>query len=140
MTIPTDRRPIGFWLKLVDRLIDQRFEATLGDVTRRQWQVLNVVQQGPAGQAEIDARVAPFLAEGATTTGDVDELVTRGWIEGEATYALTDLGAREFQALLDNVSANRAQTMHGIAREDYATTITTLERVARNLGWTPDAT
>jgi len=33
----TDQRPIGFWLKLVDRLIDERFALTLEEhgVTRR---------------------------------------------------------------------------------------------------------
>jgi hypothetical protein len=61
MTIPTDRRPIGFWLKLVDRLIDERLDGTLGDLTRRHWQVLNVVQQGQVDQREIDTRVRPFL-------------------------------------------------------------------------------
>jgi hypothetical protein len=29
MTVPTDGRPIGYWLKLVDRLIDKRLEASL---------------------------------------------------------------------------------------------------------------
>ena len=42
MAVPTDRRPIGFWLKLVDRLIDARLEASLGGLSRRHWQVLNV--------------------------------------------------------------------------------------------------
>ncbi|HZD02049.1 MAG TPA: hypothetical protein VFA46_18210 [Actinomycetes bacterium] len=27
---PAERRPIGFWLKLVDRLIDDGFDAVLG--------------------------------------------------------------------------------------------------------------
>jgi hypothetical protein len=35
MTIPTDRRPIGFLLKLVDRLIDERLSRAPGDLTRR---------------------------------------------------------------------------------------------------------
>ena len=28
----TDQRPIGFWLKLVDRLIDEQFAATLDEI------------------------------------------------------------------------------------------------------------
>jgi hypothetical protein len=56
---PADRRPIGFWLKLVDRLID----AVLGDagLTRRHWQVLNLLQTQPATLQRIDTRLAPFL-------------------------------------------------------------------------------
>jgi hypothetical protein len=48
---PTDRRPIGFWLKLVDRLIDERLGAPLGTLSRRHWQVMNVVHHGPATQS-----------------------------------------------------------------------------------------
>ena len=70
MTVPTDGRPIGFWLKLVDRLIDKRLEASLGGLSRRHWQVLNVVRKGRASQAEIDARVRPFI--GADTGQSVD--------------------------------------------------------------------
>jgi DNA-binding MarR family transcriptional regulator len=136
MTIPTDRRPIGFWLALVDRLLDERLEQTLGDLTRRHWQVLNIVQQGHAGQREIDARLRPFLAGDATTVREIADLIERGWVEGTGTYALTDVGADAFRSLLDRVSADRARTMDGITAEEYATTVRTLERVARNLGWT----
>jgi hypothetical protein len=58
MTIPTDRRPIGFWLELVDRLIDECLEKTLGDLTRRHWQVLKVVQQGAVDQSELPTVLA----------------------------------------------------------------------------------
>ena len=36
-----NQRPIGFWLKLVDSLIDEQFASTLEEhgVTRRQWQL-----------------------------------------------------------------------------------------------------
>jgi hypothetical protein len=56
---PADRRPIGFWLKLVDRLID----AVLGDagLTRRHWQVLNLLQTQPVTLQRIDTQLAPFL-------------------------------------------------------------------------------
>jgi hypothetical protein len=131
----TERRPIGFWLKLVDRLLDERLAVALGDLTRRHWQVLNVVQQGPARQADIDDRVRPFLTAGATTEKEVADLVARGWVSGTDAYALTLLGKTEFQRLLDNVSADRVQAMKGVKPEDYSTTVATLERVARNLGW-----
>jgi hypothetical protein len=80
MTVPTDGRPIGYWLKLVDRLIDKRLEASL---------------------------------------------------------ELTELGTNEFARLLELVSADRTTLMIGIAPEEYASTVSVLERMARNLGWTP---
>ncbi|MBC7518186.1 MAG: MarR family transcriptional regulator [Microbacteriaceae bacterium] len=67
-------RPIGFWLKLVDQLIDERFDTTLDEhgVTRRQWQMLNLLRRGPANRAELDAAVAPFLVRsGPRSPGDL---------------------------------------------------------------------
>ena len=137
MTIPTDRRPIGFWLKLVDRLIDTRLEASLGGLSRRHWQVLNVVRQGRASQAEIDARVRPFIGSEGTTAQEVADLQQRGWLtSGGATLDLTELGAIESARLLELVSADRTTLMIGIAPEEYASTVSVLERMARNLGWT----
>lgn len=138
MTAPTDRRPIGFWLKLLDRLIDERLEASLGDLSRRHWQVLNVVQQRPATQSEIDARVRPFLDQEQTTVREVSDLQQRGWLTvGSDSVALTELGTREFERLLDAVSADRAALMTGITPDEYAALVATLETMARNLGWLP---
>ena len=67
---PAERRPIGFWLKLVDRLIDEGFDAVLGDagLTRRHWQVLNLLQTEPATLQRIDTQLAPFLRGAEATT------------------------------------------------------------------------
>jgi hypothetical protein len=80
---PVDRRPIGFWLKLVDRLIDEGFEAAFGEagLTRRHWQVLNLLQAAPATVQQADERLAPFLGGGEPTTRPVlDDLHARGWV------------------------------------------------------------
>lgn len=136
MTVPTDRRPIGFWLKLVDRLIDKQLDASLGGLSRRHWQVLNVVQQGRASQTEIDARVRPFIGSEGTTAREVADLQRRGWLaSGTATVELTELGTKEFARLLELVSADRTTLMIGIAPEEYASAVSVLERMARNLGW-----
>ena len=138
MTVPTDGRPIGFWLKLVDRSIDKRLEASLGGLSRRHWQVLNVVRQGRASQAEIDARVRPFIGSEGTTAQEVVDLQQRSWLtSGTATLELTELGTNEFARLIELVSADRTTLMIGIAPEEYASTVSVLERMARNLGWTP---
>jgi len=138
MAVPTDGRPIGFWLKLVDRLIDTRLEASLGGLSRRHWQVLNVARQGRASQSEIDARVRPFIGSEGTTAQEVADLLQRGWLtSGTATLELTELGTSELARLLELVSADRTTLMIGIAPEEYASTVSVLERMARNLGWTP---
>ena len=91
-TVPTDRRPIGFWLKLVDRLLDEGFDRLLGDrgLTRRHWQALTALQDGPATVGELDTRLAPFLDDQEPSTRPVlDDLAARGW----ATWAAGDRAA-----------------------------------------------
>src|SRR6476646_7859095 len=58
-------RPIGYWLKHLDRLIADSFSRALAadELTRRHWQVLNTLARGPARLA---------------TT--VDDLIGRGWV------------------------------------------------------------
>jgi DNA-binding MarR family transcriptional regulator len=138
MTVQTDRQPIGFWLKLLDRLIDTRLELSLGGLSRRHWQVLNVVRQGRTSQAEIDARVRPFIGSEGTAAREVADLQQRGWVSpGTAALELTEPGTNEFERLLTLVSDDRTTLMNGIAPEEYASTVSVLERMARNLGWTP---
>ena len=119
-------------------MIDKRLEASLGGLSRRHWQVLNVLRQGRTSQAEIDARVRPFIGSEGTTAQEVADLLQRGWlISGTATLELTELGTSELARCLELVSADRTTLMIGIAPEDYASTVSVLERMARNLGWTP---
>ncbi len=152
-------RPIGFWLKLVDQLIDERFASTLEEhgVTRRQWQLLNVLSRGPATVEQLDAAVAPFLAsaagdadtdagataaEAATTPSSAEhlaELVESAWVDAAASgYALTERGRTAFDALAATVAKLREEMSEGLTPEQYTETIAVLERMARNLGWSGD--
>ena len=69
----TTVRPIGFWLKLVDRLIDDGFARTLEEhgVTRRQWQLLNVLSRQRATVEQLDhiATLLPAEWLAASATG-----------------------------------------------------------------------
>ena len=137
MAISTDRRPIGFWLKLDDGLLDECLDR---DTRRSDAPTLASAQRAATGgidQAGIDARVRPFLDREATTRREVADLQEWGWIAGTDTMELTEMGTKEFRRLLDAVSTDRASAMNGIAAEEYATTVSTLEHMARNLGWTP---
>jgi hypothetical protein len=133
-------RPIGFWLKLVDRLIDERFESVLEEhgVTRRQWQLLNVLQRGPATLEELDAAVAPFLDDDGESSADhLEELVGSGWVT--PGYAITEAGATAMEGLGHAVGEMRDAMTDGITEDDYSTTLAVLERMARNLGWSDGA-
>ena len=65
----SQQRPIGYWLVQLDDLINQHLGHTLAehDLTRRQWQVLNLVVHGPCDLATIDQSVAPFLTAAEPT-------------------------------------------------------------------------
>jgi hypothetical protein len=54
---PADRCPIGFWLKVVDRLIDEGFDAMLGEagLTRRH---ATLTEAGAAAHAELLRKVS----------------------------------------------------------------------------------
>jgi hypothetical protein len=78
-----DRRPIGYWLKHLDRLIEETFERTLSSagLTRRHWQVLNTLNSGRTTTVELAVALRPFVIDdGAPIQIVIDDLVTRGWV------------------------------------------------------------
>jgi hypothetical protein len=61
--INTDsERPIGYWLKKLDRLIDAQFGRQLGEagLSRRQWQLLNLLEDGPRSVPDLQTELEPF--------------------------------------------------------------------------------
>ncbi|SMH28555.1 hypothetical protein SAMN06295885_0201 [Rathayibacter oskolensis] len=140
-----DQRPIGYWLALVDRLIEERFALILEEhgVTRRQWQLLETLRRGPSPAAELDRVLAPFLRppseeepQGEGAVVHLAELVESGWVavEGEL-FSLTDRGAVATGRLEEVVGAERTAVMTGLTEEDYERTLVTLRLMAANLGW-----
>lgn len=133
-------RPIGYWLKLVDRLIDEQFASTLEEhgVTRRQWQLLNVLSREPATVEQLDAAVAPFLSadDRESSLEHLTELIESAWVAATpAGYELTDRGRGAFERLAEVVATQRTVVAEGITPDQYEQTVAVLERMARNLGW-----
>ena len=140
---PADRHPIGYWLKLVDRLIGQSFDAVLGGaaITPRHWQILNLLERGPTTYAEIDDQAAPYLAPHMPTVRPVvDDLCSRGWATplGPDRVGLTETGTKALTDIQGRVAANRASITEGISERDYRTTVDVLARMATNLGWSEE--
>jgi DNA-binding MarR family transcriptional regulator len=140
----TDQRPIGFWLTLVDRLITEQFAEALEEhgVTRRQWQLLTVLSRGGASVDELDSAIAPFLAKATEETDaessveHLSELIESGWVDSTPTgYELTERGRVAYDKLAEVVEGNRSRATEGVSPEEYQAMVGTLERVARNLGW-----
>ena len=129
MHMSDDNKPIGWWLKEVDVLLEASFERLLAadGITRRQWQALNAA----AGPDSIATVLAPFLTgDPAELAAVTDPLTERGWLKGEQ---LTADGESALQTLTTKVHAQRRRTTNGVSDEDYLTTVAVLRRMARNL-------
>ena len=133
-------RPIGYWLKLVDKLIDDRFDDTLEEhgVTRRQWQLLGALSREDATLEQLNSEIAPFLDadSGDSSASHLAELVESGWItlSGD-TYSISEQGRVAYDRLSAVVQGISDAVSEGFDEEEYAATLSALERMARNLGW-----
>ncbi len=137
----TEQRPIGYWLKLVDRLVDEQFENTLDEhgVTRRQWQLLTVLAQEPATVEKLDAMLAPPPGHDGPAESSMEhlaELIDSGWVHTSAVgFDITERGRTAVEGLTTAVHENRLRQMDGIAETEYLEALGVLERIARNLGF-----
>jgi DNA-binding MarR family transcriptional regulator len=138
-----DTRPLGYWLRLVDRLIDEQFAMTLEEhgITRRQWQLMNVLAQAPASVTELDAAIAPFLAaateerERESSVEHLTELIESAWVDATPTgYELTVRGQAALERLAVVVAEQRTVITAGVTDAEYEQTVGVLQRVAANLG------
>lgn len=126
-------KPLGYWLKHLDTLIETRFERTLADheLTRRHWQAFNTIATAPITQADLDRAFAPFQP---TVTSEVDDLIAKGWAtRKDDLVTMTDAGQATFTEVAERVHAQRRQITDGIPDEEYLRTIETLRRMAANL-------
>lgn len=121
-------RPFGFWLKVVDRRISQEMEALFDadGITRRDWRLLNLI----AGEAN-DERLAERLRAKPHV---LHRLAERGWISGFPPV-LSDAGREARDRLGRQVSALRERVAGAVSADDFATTLRSLEAIARELGW-----
>jgi hypothetical protein len=114
------QRPIGYWLKELDRLIDKHFDLQLGNagLSRRQWQLLNLLEDHPRSIPELQAELEPFLQDAGDDLSDpLSGLVTRGWAESTDNIVnLTETG----QAHLEIVKAQGSRATSGVDDWDTA--------------------
>ena len=136
------RKPVGYWVKHLDTLLEKAFDHALANrgVRRRHWQVLNALRAGPVTRAEITEALLPFwVAASVTQTDVVDDLVRRGWAEiapadvGRETYRLTPEGEVAHQAIERDVVALRAQIAEGFSQREFNGVLDALARMAANL-------
>ncbi|MEV6932126.1 hypothetical protein AB0M46_47615 [Dactylosporangium sp. NPDC051485] len=118
-----EERPIGYWLRELDRRLEAAFASALSSraVTRRQWQVLNGL--GPSD---------PFWGPGERPYAEVlGELVDRGWALPDGTVTPEGSAARD--SIETEVRAIRGRSIAGLSDEEYLTTVRTLAAMVGNL-------
>ena len=130
-------RPIGYWLKKLDRLIDGQFERQLGEagLSRRQWQLLNLLEDGPRSAPELQTELEPFLQDEPDELSEaLSGLITRSWAASQDNVvSLTETGQAQFGLVRTKVTQLRQSSMAGISPEEYQVTIGVLSRMAANL-------
>jgi hypothetical protein len=155
MNTTTHNTPLGFWLAVVEHRTHDALRSAFADqaVSRREWRLLNVIGNGPVTLEELadampprrghkhpqrSARAErPETRRRRPTSEVVDAMIEKGWIVADdGRLTVTEEGSRARDDLQERVSAVRSKTGAGISEADYATTIATLEVMARNLGWT----
>ena len=127
-------RPIGYWLKHLDQLIDTAMDQALAEegVTRRHWQILNILRSAPHDEAGLTEALRPFWGEGAITPAEVmADLAGRGWVTGR--YALTPAGETAHAAIQARVHRIRERFLTNLTADDYRRTTATLRQMAENL-------
>lgn len=125
----TTPRPLGFWLKTVDRQLAAQFATAFEaeGASRRDWRLLNIID----GTAESDR---PLRGP------RVRALAERGWIaRANDTWTLTEEGRAAKERLSVAVEEVRARVRGAVPADDLATTLSTLETLARSLGWDENA-
>ena len=131
-------RPIGYWLKHLDQLIEDTFSRALTGqgLTRRHWQVLNTLAEDPASPAELTEALEPFLRDDqAGQAAVVAGLIRRGWVsrDHDGRLRLTRHGRSAHHRTQERVRRTRELMLHGIGAGEYAAAIGILSKMAANL-------
>jgi DNA-binding MarR family transcriptional regulator len=133
-----ERRPIGYWLKHLDRLIDEAFERALDadGLTRRHWQVLNTLAAGPSTAAALTAALQPFVQEDAKAVEVIiNDFFDRGWVRNvpDGGVEISERGRAVHEAAMKRVAETRQDLRRGITDDEYVSVVRILQRMASNL-------
>ncbi|MEV2226132.1 hypothetical protein AB0E01_40660 [Nocardia vinacea] len=131
-----EKRMIGYLLKELDRLINERFEEDLaaGELSRRHWQMVHSLADGARPAAEVRDGLAPFWEHDGEWEAELTGLVNRGlMVDNAGTLELTDAGRSVHDQAFLRIGKRRRAMVEGIADERYAETIRTLEQMVANM-------
>jgi hypothetical protein len=135
-TNDTTPRPLGFWLRVVDERITDEFRTAFDGehVSRRDWMLLNALS---GEHPDHHPGIADRPGRPARAGKRLHRLADLGWAEeqGDGTWQLTDDGRAAKARLGEKVDGIRSRVAGAVPPEDFATTLASLEAIARELGW-----
>jgi DNA-binding MarR family transcriptional regulator len=138
MTAP---QPLSFWIRTMDSLLQEEFAraAEDADIDRGQWQVLTRLRLGGVADDVLRDGLAPFVADDDTVDSVVDRVVKDDLVEHQANeYRLTSRGLERVDEVEEKTLSDiHGRAFDGVTQEDEDHLLSTLERVATNLGWQP---
>lgn len=141
-----EARPLGYWLRTVDRLLAGEFARAFAgeDLTRRDWRLMNLLDGTVPGSGSSEhgrGSGHDFNRDHrGHRTKRLQRLAERGWITKiDGDWHLTDSGREVKERLAVEVANIRATVADAVGPDDYDTTVRALERIAVALGWDPEA-
>lgn len=135
-------RPIGYWVKRLDASLESHLDSTLArlGLSRRQWQVLDMLRSGPAAPAEIGDVLRPFSSgdDSAAQESDMAALVRKKLVFLlDGRLSLTDAGLALHSEASGLMEATRGELTAGIGVDEYAMAVSVLERMSNNADRSP---
>ena len=138
MTAP---QPLSFWVRTLDTLLQDEFARAAEDagLDPGQWQVLTRLKVGAIEDKVLREGLSPFVAPDESVEAVIERVVKDGLVEHRANeYRLTDRGLQRVEQIetqaLDGV---HGRAFEGVSPDEKTALLSTLERVATNLGWSP---
>ncbi|MFM9369099.1 MarR family winged helix-turn-helix transcriptional regulator [Streptomyces sp. Da 82-17] len=129
-------QPIGYWSWAANKAVIDYIRAGLAevDLTQPQWWVINQVRDGARSRAEVSTMLSGYLGVGDALQADIDDLLARGLLSGEATISLTGTGAELLERATVRQRKSLAQIHEGVSDAEFLTTMKVLQRMIHNTG------
>ena len=110
-------RPIGWWVKHLDALLEDVVDAAVAGegLTRRHWQVLDTLAGAPSDETALARGLADFAGDVPAVAAD---LYGRGWVDrSTGELALTADGRTAHERLGRAIGRVRRHVAAGLSRE-----------------------
>ncbi|WLQ05809.1 MarR family transcriptional regulator [Arthrobacter oryzae] len=130
-------RPIGYWVKRLDSLLEKLLDATLASLslTRRQWQVLTALRVGALAPADVEVllRSLDSGGGGGVQERDMAALVRKRLVVlVDGRLSLAEAGSELHLEVSRRMESTRSELTAGIGTDEYAIAVSVLERITKN--------